>query len=259
MHRIEQLIDMSVWTGHWPFAHLRYGKLELMEKKLRSINVGKAFVAPSEAILEKDPMRANMALSDQIRGDFFSPVHVIDLSYGNWKECMEAAASDGRVAMIKLLPNYHRYELDECKLGRLTELTGKYGMIIAIQIRVEDKRLQYPLMQVNDVEIHSITKVVSRFPEQIFILNNIYMHEIRHIIDSNNVYMDIACIEQQDTLEKLSKRFTLDRFVFSSHCPFLYPEGSLSKLKGSRLGINEINKVANQNAGRIRRISRGQA
>lgn len=249
---MNKLIDMSVWTGNWPFIHLRYGELGLLKEKLQSMNVTKAFAAPIEGILEQDPMRADMELMSRIKDDFFSPVPIIDLSYGNWRECMDMAIKDGRVRMVKLLPNYHMYGLDEAALGSLVELAQRNKMLVSVQMRVEDRRMRYPLLKVDDVGGYEIIKTLSRFPLQTFILNNVLMSEIRHILDSlDNVYFDIPFLEQPDTLEHISALYPLDRFLFSSHCPFFFPEGSLSKLKQSRLDIHEVEKVAYKNAERL--------
>lgn len=252
MHLINKSIDMSVWTGNWPFIHLRYGELSCLKEKLQSINVKKAYIAPIEGILEQDPMRANIELLSKVKDDLFSPVFIVDLSFANWQECMDVAINDGRVRMIKLLPNYHMYGLDVCKLDKLVEITQKNKMLVSIQMRVEDKRMQYPLLKVDDVNAHDIIKALAGFPEQVFILNNILLHEIRYIMDSlDNVYFDIPFIEHQDTLEQINNMFSLDRFLFSSHCPFFFPEGNLSKLKKSRLDINEVEKVMYRNAEKL--------
>ncbi|MDF2815426.1 MAG: hypothetical protein K0Q81_1626, partial [Paenibacillus sp.] len=94
---INKLIDVAAWTGNWPFLKLRYTELPALKAKLQSLNVEQAFVAPIEAILEQDPIRANKELLEATRHDeFFSPVLVVDLSYANWQENVELAVKDGR-------------------------------------------------------------------------------------------------------------------------------------------------------------------
>lgn len=252
MNRIDKLFDLSVWTGNWPFIHYKLGEMKALKKKLKSLNIVKAFIAPIEGILEQDPMRADKNLLNCLEDDFFSPVFVIDLSYGNWQECMEIAINDGRVRMVKLLPNYHMYGFDDENMGKLVDLTSQNGIVISIQMRVEDKRGQYPLMKVEDVQDHEIVRALAGFPNQQFILNNILLHEIEIIMTSlNNIYMDISSLERQDILEYLYKTYTLDRFVFSSHSPFFHPEGSLYKLKYSSVEMNEVEKVMFRNAEKI--------
>jgi len=252
MNEIKKLIDLSVWTGNWPFIHLRYGNMNVLKEKLKSMNVTKAFIAPIEGILEQDPIRANKNLLSGINDDFFSPVLIIDLSYENWQECMEIALNDRRVKMVKLIPNYHIYKMDEKKLGKLVELAKPNHMVISIQMRIEDRRGQYPLMKVDDVGYQGVIKALSYFPDQVFILNNVLMSDIQMLIQSlDNVYLDISSLEHQDILEQLYHEYSLDRFLFSSHCPFFFPEGNIYKLKFSSLDIKEVEKVAYKNAEKI--------
>jgi uncharacterized protein len=252
MKEIGKLVDMSTWTGNWPFIHLRYGDMYVLKEKLKSINVVRAFIAPIEGILEQDPMRADRELLKKVKDSFFSPVPVIDLSYGNWQECMELALEDERVGMVKLLPNYHMYRLYEKDVAGLVRLAQQRNIVISIQMKIEDPRAQHPLMKAENVNYNDVIKTLSAFPEQIFILNNVLMSDLKMLMESlPNIYVDISCLEQQDILANLYKEYSLNRFLFSSHCPFFFPEGNLYKLKYADVDINEIVKVAYKNAERI--------
>lgn len=103
-------------------------------------------------------------------------------------------------------------------------------------------------MKVPDMDIANIVKVLSNYPEQIFILNNIYISEVCEAIYSlENTYVDIASIEKQDVLKFLNNSFGLDRFLFASHSPFYFVEGNLFKLKYSGLDEDDANKVTFEN------------
>lgn len=257
MQNINKIIDFSCWTGNWPFIHLKNSSLKNLKKKLESQNIIKAFVSPIEGILESDPMRANIKLLQDIKDDFFSPVPVVDLSFANWEKVIALAIQDKRVKMIKLIPNYHMYELSEEKLEKLVKLTVCNKLLISIQMRVEDSRGQYPLMKVSDVDLLSAIKVLSNFPQQTFILNNTYYSEVAAILHSlNNVYIDISSLEWQNILHILHDTYTLDKILFSSHSAFYYPEGNVFKLKYSDLEVSDIEKVAYRNGENLLNIVR---
>jgi predicted TIM-barrel fold metal-dependent hydrolase len=250
---IDKAIDCSVWSGNWPFYYLRYGKLELLKERLTGYNITKAFVSPIEAILEQDTARANKNLLesiDNMKDEFFSPVPVIDLSYPNWEEAIEIASNSQNVKMIKLLPNYHIYSLDEDNLGKLVEYTMKYNLVISIQVRIEDARRQYPLMKVSDVDIIQDIKVLSYFPKQTFVISNGYLNEVEQVLYSldNNVYVDISSAEKQDVLTYLCKKYGSERLIFSTHCGFYCPEGNIFKLAYSGLDEDSLERVAYSNA-----------
>lgn len=251
MYNINKLIDFSAWTGNWPFVYLRNSTLDSLKSRLEAQKIFKAFVSPIETILERDPMRANKKLLSDLHDfndDFFSPVPVIDLSYANWPEVAELAVKDKRVRMVKLIPSYHNYVLDVEKLKELVNITSKNKLIISLQMRIEDTRGQYPLMKIPDLDVLSVVKVLSNFPDQVFIINNLYYSEVPQVLHSlRNVYIDISSIEWQNVLHLLHDTFTLDRILFSSHCAFYYPEGNTFKLKYSDLDAAEIDKVAFKN------------
>ncbi len=253
MHEINQLIDFSTWTGNWPFYHLRYRELNTLKNKLKSMNVVKAFIAPIESILEHDPLRADMQLLDYIKNDeFFSPVIIVDMSYANWEDAVDLAVRDKRVKMVKLLPNYHMYDFTENNITPLIEKTLENNLLVSIQMRVEDARGQYPLMKVEDMDIQQVVKTISYFPEQIFILNNCYKQDLIEVLFSvENAYVDLSGLENHNLLRYLKELSSLERILFSSHCPFYYPEGNLYKLKYADLPVEEIEKVEFRNGQKL--------
>ena len=252
MYKISKLIDVSCWTGRWPFIDLRNTNFSGLEEKLKSVGVTRAFVAPLEGILEQDPRRANKALYQAVKNNFFSPVPIIDMSYANWKENAAAALNDGRVLMVKLLPNYHMYGLCEVEMDSLVALTSPRGIVVSIQTKMEDPRAQYPLMKISNVKFDEIRDTLTKFPEQNFILNCMTFADLPEDISPyKNVYFDISCIETQDTLAAVNKKHTLERFLFASHSPLHFPEGSVNKLKYADLGDEEIDKPAYKNAEKL--------
>jgi predicted TIM-barrel fold metal-dependent hydrolase len=250
---INKLIDVAAWTGNWPFLKLRYTELPALKAKLQSLNVEQAFVAPIEAILEQDPIRANKELLEATRHDeFFSPVLVVDLSYANWQENVELAVKDGRVRILKLLPNYHMYEVNEANLEPLVKLTMQHKLIISIQMRVEDSRGQYPLMMVEDLDVVRVVKTVSFFPEQPFILSNPATAELAQVLNSvNNLYVELASVENPDVLMMLKNTYGLDQVLFGSHSPFFIPEAIIAKLKYTDVSQADVEQVAFRNAEKL--------
>lgn len=250
---LNKVIDMAAWTGNWPFLKLRYTELPALKEKLQSLNVQQAFVAPIEAILEQDPIRANKTLLEATQGDdFYSPVLIVDLSYANWPEVVDLAVQDGRVRMVKLLPSYHMYDISEHTLEPLVKLTQQHKLLISLQMRVEDKRGMYPLLNVNDPDIVRVVKVLSYFPEQLFVLSNPVISELAQVLNSvDNVYVELASLENMDVTLHLKGLYTLDRIVFGSHAPFFIPESVLSKLKYTDATQDDVEQIASRNAERL--------
>ena len=245
-----KIIDCSVWHGQWPFCHLRYSDLALMEKKLKSLNVEKAFISPLESVFAQDPHEGNFRMLEDIKDiPFFQPAPVIDLLLANWKETLEKLYNDLKIKMIRLIPNFHMYELTEDSLKELVAFTSPRNIIIAIPMRMEDPRGQSPLLK-EPMELPTVgaAKALSFYPQQKFIFNNIYWGEVNDLYYIlKNTLFDIAMIEPVNPLKAIKTRYSADRFVFSSNCPFFYPEGNWNKLSYADIEKEEIEKIASGN------------
>ena len=252
MREVKKIIDVSAWTGRWPFIRHRFAELPALREKLESVNIKKVFLAPIEAVLEQDPTRANAELFGMVKDGFFSPVPVIDLSYGNWEECFKRFTGDERVKMVKLIPNYHRYSLLCPETDEFIKLVQERKLIISVQVKVEDPRSHYPLMKVPNVPRAEVVQALGKYPEQEFIIHCLTVSDVKGYMDGlKNIYLDIACLETRDSLAYMQEYYTLDRILFASHCPFYFVEGNINKLTYSALDDDEVDKVAYRNAERL--------
>jgi predicted TIM-barrel fold metal-dependent hydrolase len=221
-----------------------------MEKKMSSYNFQRAFVSPLESALAQDPHESNFKMFDAVdEKPFFMPAPVIDPLLANWKENLESLYDSHKMKMIRLFPKFHMYELSRELLGGIVEFTSSRNIIISIPLRLEDPRNQSPLFK-EPMELASIevANVLSCFPEQKFIINNVYWGEVLdmfYILD--NALFDIAMIEPVNPLRAIKEHYSVDKFVFSSNCPLCYPEGNLNKLLYSDLEKEEIEKIAFRN------------
>lgn len=256
MKKIEKIIDCSCWSGNWPFYYLRYGRLQLLRERLEKYNIVKAYVSPIETILEPEPLRANLAFFEEIdkidQKGYFLPVPVIDLSMDTWQEIIDISLKRNDVKIVKLLPNYHMYNLSEETLEELVDRTMRNNLIISIQMRVEDPRRHHPLMKVADVDIIKTIKVLSGFPQQKFIISNGYLNEVQQALYYlDNAYADVSSAEIQDVLSLLAGKYDKNRLLFSTHSAFYYPEASVFKLAYSGLDEESMDKVAYRNASEL--------
>ena len=137
------------------------------------------------------------------------------------------------------------YNFDEDTVKPLMEKIDGRNLIVSVQMRVEDRRGMYPLMQVPDMDIIQVVKTVTYFPKQKFIINNCYLNELGEVVYSaENAYVDISSVEFHNVLKHISDTSPMDRILFSSHCPFYYPEGNLFKLKYGDVPLEVVEKVA---------------
>jgi len=108
------------------------------------------------------------------------------------------------------------------------------------------------VLEVEDMDIVQVVKTTSYFPEQTFIVNNLYLGEVSKVFPfADNIYIDITSIEFHNILRKMENEYGLDKFLFSSHCAFYYPEGNLNKMRYADLDLDIVEKVAYKNGEKL--------
>lgn len=242
------IVDTCTWIGNWPFKTLRYNTADALKEKLISQGVKKAFVSHLGSVFSSDPVEFNEFLPNCDKS-FFVPVPITDLSRRNWDKIIDFSDMHD-IKAIKLLPNYHMYKLED-EAHKLIEYTDKRNIILSIQVRMEDERGQYKQLKVQAVDIKDIASVASKYPEQRFLLNGIYMNELNQIAELENVYIGISSLEGSDIYKSLSEKYNISRFVFESHTPLFYPEGNTFKLGCASISDQEKEHISNKNISKL--------
>jgi uncharacterized protein len=254
MNEITRLVDVSVWQGAWPFQHLRYADLSLMEARLIKLGVGRAYIAPLGAVFEQSPHDANARMMAALAGrTLFSPMPVLHLGLADWREELRRAAEVWGARMVRILPEHHVYDLTEKVLEALVAETTGQGMTVSVPLRLEDPRGQYPLLKIKGLDAVRVAKVLSRFPEQPFIINNAYYPQEIDLFHAalEHVRFDIAMVRPVDPVGSLVRRYSARRFLFASHCPLFYPEGNVQKIRCADVAQADADAIAFGNAERL--------
>jgi predicted TIM-barrel fold metal-dependent hydrolase len=246
------LIDVHVSLGHWPFQPLRPRTPAQLARHLAVEGIDHAYVAPVDAILYPDPHLGNEELLPRLRGyPTLRPVGVVNPALANWRETLDASVEWG-ARMVKLLPNYHAYPLDAPFVDDLRQYARERGVRVAVQVRVEDERNQYPRMQIPNVDLASLIAFAQRLPEEPLLALGAYFHEAVELVRGTpNVLVDLAAIERLDTLRSFLREVPSDRVLFGSHTPFFYTRAAVMKLRDAELDGETEQAIAADNARRF--------
>lgn len=248
------LIDVNCWMGFWPFQVFPRLSAARLAAHLAARGVSRAFVSPIESVLCPDPHAPSRKLPGKLRAQpSLVPVPVLDPSLGNWRECLDEYAAAGLGRAVKIIPNYHRYELDAPCVEKLVRaLSGRPARLLMIQMRLEDERHQYPLMKVPGVPADAIIALAKRHPHLRVLCLGPYPGEAERLVgETNNIWIDIAFLEYANTLKHFLKKMPCDRILFGSHTPFLYTRAAVMKIERAEIPRKDLRAIASGNALRL--------
>jgi len=239
-----RIVDCNAHLGEHPNRRL----LPITEDFLRDRNIQEAWVAPFEALLQRDLTAVNARHVARCAGRL-KPVGVVHPGLPGWLDDLRRCREEHGLQMLRLYPGYHGYTLSDASLVRLMEEATAAGMRVQIVAQMEDMRTQHPLLQVKPVDFKPLATLLKQVPEaRIMILNaNAVMAQtvLRGLPD---LWIDMAMIEGVGGVENLLQHWPADRLVFGSHAPFFYAESALLKLEESELTEAQLTAIKQGNA-----------
>lgn len=253
-----ELIDVNVYTGHWPFRRVPGDEPGALVAKLREQNVIQAWTGSFDGLFHRDMAAVNERLTRVCRehgGGLLIPFGSVNPALPDWEDdlrrCHEVHGMEG----IRLHPNYHGYKLDDPKFARLLAVATERKLIVQLAISMEDERTQSPLMLVPHVDAAPLVALVKSLPALRLVLLNTFrgvaIPKVAELIAAGQVYTDIAMLEGVGGVSRLIEQTVAERILFGSHFPFFHHESATLKLRESPLAQPHLNAVARENAEKL--------
>ena len=255
------MIDTNALVGYWPFDRLIARTPPEVEAHLRAAGITQACAYPVEAAFYPDPQVANVEFLDQVKGsDFFIPTAVVDPTLENWREVTDQLKATYGVPMIRLFPNYHRYELSDGAAGDLLDHAAELDMAVAIHIRLLDERRHHPLMQVPAVPFADVVAAAAAHPRTRILLCCAVIREARlafsKLGSDGDLYTEISNVEYVSTIEHLLHDVPVDRVVLGTHAPLYYPHAGVAKVNDAPLSEDQLEAIKRGNARKLLGLDR---
>lgn len=253
------LVDVNCWLGHWPYRRLRDRTAEELVARLDYLGVTHALVSSIDSILYRNVQPANEDLAEALApyGDRLFPVATINPNYAGWEDDLDAAAERLCARGVRLIPQYHGYDLDSPAAQRAAAACAERGLPVLVAHRIEDPRQRHHLDPGQTVGFGAAAALLRAVPNLRLIITN-----ARGLFHSDFVrdpglrdkawYVDLSLAEVDYQLHRHpADRRDLGRalayvgpahLLFGTHLPFSY--GAPALVKFETLELSEADRAS---------------
>lgn len=223
------VIDCNASYGPWPFRPPCDAGVGDVWHDLERAGVDRAYVASLCSVWCRDPHAPNLTLlTDTAAYPAVCPVPTLDPTVHTWRDHLALLGRAAEVKMVRLLPAYGPYELDDA--DEMLDECRRLGVVVQIQTRLDDPRRQHPRAMAPDVPAAEILRIARRFPSLTVLLGGARYGELlslrEQILELNLVYADTSQCDGMDGVKVLCNAGLADRLVYGSHAPlFEVPSG----------------------------------
>ena len=244
------MIDINVSYGNWPFHQVGWKSLEELEHHLESCGIQQALVSHVGAVWDPDVEPYNETLiKDTTRLGRVTPIPIVNPA---WPAPYDWYKRVSQLVGVRIVPSFHGYRLDDEVIDPLAHYLIEQELVLFIQMRMEDERMQHPLARVDGVPIEEVLSLHARFPALRMICLNAYLPEVRRVaLHSRNIGFDTAFCEWHLTIECMLEVLPKEHIYLGTHTPFLYTEAGILKISGSRVEESIKEQLMYGNAARL--------
>lgn len=252
------IVDVNVSLSRWPLRRLPCDETPRLVAKLKEHGVTQALAGSFDGLLHRDIAGVNARLAEECRRDgegILIPFGSINPMLPDWTEDLRRCHEDWHMPGIRLHPNYHGYELKDPVFSEVLALAEQRGLIVQLVARMDDVRVQHPLLRVPDVDLRPLGELVAgRTKLRVVLLNGsgaLRGEQRKRVGALPNVWMDIATLEGLGGVGSLLEDVPLAQVVFGSHCPLFNFESALLKMQESELSAQQSAAIFHENARRL--------
>lgn len=256
------IVDVNANLSRWPFRRTPCDELPRLVESCRKHGVGQVWVGSLDGLFHRDLDGVNRRLVEECRSQRRLTPDVELLPFGSvnptlpdWQEDLRRCAEDYHMPGIRLHPNYHGYGLTHPSFAELLALVTTHRLIVQLVVRMDDVRVQPPLMKVPDVDPNPLAAQLKARPAlRLVVLNGLRtLHgaELTRLAAAGQVWFDIAMKEVVGGVAELVRTVPPHRVLFGSHLPLFCLEAAVLKMREAGLDDRQRADVEYRNAQRL--------
>lgn len=252
------IVDVNVSLAQWPFRRTPCDELAPLLARLRKHGVTQAWAGNIEGLLHRDVEGVNRRLAEacrQQREPQLLAFGTVNPTLPDWREDLRRCHEQYHMPGIRLHPNYHGYRLDDSEFAQLIDAAAARNLIVQLVVRMDDVRVQNPLMKIPDVDLKPLSAMLKTRPKlPLVILNGQTSARPAlqtQLVSAGQVYFDIATQEGVAGVAGLVKTISAERVLFGSHLPLFALESAMLKMREAALDAKQQSLVERENAQRL--------
>lgn len=247
------MFDVNARLGHWPYRPVK-GLDELLWR-MDEYGIERAAVGSLNAVFYLNPQDGNEELAREIEGhrDRLAPMAVLRPNFAGWQDDFRRCADEYGVKGVVLLPNYHRFALDDPAVDELAGLAEERGLPVCVQAGLEDVRRQFDREIIADVAPEAIGGLARRKPGLNVLALGLKCGQPERMAEPlpGNLYFDTSNYEKMREMEEAVARFGADRILFGTNFPLFNIRANVDKLRLAPIDELARRAIARDNAQRL--------
>ena len=251
------IVDANAYAGRWPFRRLTYAGTAGLKALMQRTGTDMALVTPIAAAFYRDCLSAMEEMLEDEGWDEMSmhPVAVVNPVFPGWEQDLDTMVREMGCLAVRLLPNYHGYQLYRDEALALVARAHEHGLPAIITLRMQDERSHHWHMSVNAVSTDEVRFLLRQMPHVKFMLSNVSWHEVMALRPELELARE--CVWEMSYkppafyLENAVKEFGAARILYGSGAILQYPEAALLPVQQAAISDADKAMILAGNAKRV--------
>ncbi len=229
------LLDINTWVGRWPFRQLRDASVSGLLKRMDKHGIERAVVGSLTGVLYRNAHPANEELSRLVRRhlDRLVPFALVNPLDPSWKQDLRRCADDLGFLGIRLVPQYHEYQLTDPAALEVVDHVAERGWCIQVPQRIEDRRTRHPWDMARDIAPSEFEQALVARPKVNWMFLNTLGLDGSRMPKKSHFVVDISRMASvlQRNMQTFLDSAGSDRLAFGTGMAWNMPEPALLKLQ----------------------------
>lgn len=232
---MQPVIDVSTFLGSWPFRQIPRATRDHLHSLAGTLGLARVAVSSFENLFWEDASDAAQRDAESFADDALL-VHMpmINAAFPGALDDLKRLYDQRPFLGVRLLSNYHGYDLADPAVDDLIAWTQLQGLIVQVFRRIVDERLHY-ILKVPPVPDDALRGLAERHPQQRFIFSALWFAEILGMADAighaGHVWFDVSrCRGPENWPVKLIEAVPAAQIVFGSLWPLQVIRSTLQEI-----------------------------